>query len=52
VPSAAANQAGAAPDRYSSWSLAPGAREDLVHYMEREYQQWGKVIREAKIAAE
>jgi tripartite-type tricarboxylate transporter receptor subunit TctC len=31
---------------------APGTREELAHYMEREYQQWGKVIREAKITAE
>jgi tripartite-type tricarboxylate transporter receptor subunit TctC len=31
---------------------APGTREELAQYMERESQKWGKVVREAKITAE
>lgn len=31
---------------------APGTREELAQYMERETQKWGKVVREAKITAE
>ena len=31
---------------------APGTREELAQYMERESQTWGKVVREAKITAE
>jgi tripartite-type tricarboxylate transporter receptor subunit TctC len=31
---------------------APGTREELAQYMERESQTWGKVVREAKIPAE
>lgn len=31
---------------------APGTREELARYMERESQTWGKVVREAKITAE
>jgi tripartite-type tricarboxylate transporter receptor subunit TctC len=29
----------------------PGTREALAQYMEREYQTWGRVVREAKIQA-
>ena len=31
---------------------APGTREELARYMERESEKWGKVVREAKITAE
>ena len=31
---------------------APGTREELAQYMDRENQTWGKVVREAKITAE
>jgi tripartite-type tricarboxylate transporter receptor subunit TctC len=31
---------------------APGTREELAQYMERESQKWGRVVREAKITAE
>jgi len=31
---------------------APGTREELAQYMERESQKWGNVVREAKITAE
>jgi len=31
---------------------APGTREALAQYIERESQTWGKVVREAKITAE
>jgi len=31
---------------------APGTRDELAQYMERESQKWGKVVREAKITAE
>jgi tripartite-type tricarboxylate transporter receptor subunit TctC len=31
---------------------APGTREELAQYIERESQTWGKVVREAKITAE
>src|SRR5262249_24423445 len=31
---------------------APGTRDDLARYMEREGEKWGKVVREAKITAE
>jgi len=31
---------------------APGTRDELAQYMERENQKWGKVVREAKITAE
>ena len=31
---------------------APGTRDELSKYMEREHQQWGKVVRDAKITAE
>ena len=31
---------------------APGTRDELAQYMERENQKWGKVVRDAKITAE
>jgi len=31
---------------------APGTRDELAQYMERERQKWGRVVREAKITAE
>ena len=31
---------------------APGTRDELAQYMERESQKWGKVVREAKITPE
>ena len=31
---------------------APGTREELARYMERESEKWGKVVREAKIKAD
>ena len=31
---------------------APGTREALAQYMERELQVWGKVVKDAKITAE
>jgi tripartite-type tricarboxylate transporter receptor subunit TctC len=31
---------------------APGTRDDLARYMERESEKWGKVVREAKITTE
>jgi tripartite-type tricarboxylate transporter receptor subunit TctC len=31
---------------------APGTRDELAQYMERESQKWGKVVREAKITGE
>jgi len=31
---------------------APGTRDELAKFMERENQQWGKVVRDAKITAE
>ena len=31
---------------------APGTREELAQYFERESQKWGKVVREAKITTE
>jgi tripartite-type tricarboxylate transporter receptor subunit TctC len=31
---------------------APGTRDDLARFMERESEKWGKVVREAKITAE
>jgi tripartite-type tricarboxylate transporter receptor subunit TctC len=31
---------------------APGTREELARYIERESQTWGKVVRDAKITAE
>jgi tripartite-type tricarboxylate transporter receptor subunit TctC len=31
---------------------APGTRDELAQYMERESQKWGKVVRDAKITAE
>jgi len=31
---------------------APGTRDELAQYIERESQKWGKVVREAKITAE
>ena len=31
---------------------APGTRDELAQYMDRETQTWGKVVREAKITAE
>ena len=31
---------------------APGTRDELAQYMERESQKWGKVVREAKITTE
>ena len=31
---------------------APGTREELAQYMERELQKWGKVVKDAKITAE
>jgi tripartite-type tricarboxylate transporter receptor subunit TctC len=31
---------------------APGTRDELAQYMDRENQKWGKVVREAKITAE
>jgi tripartite-type tricarboxylate transporter receptor subunit TctC len=31
---------------------APGTREELARYMERESEKWGKVVREAKITTE
>jgi len=31
---------------------APGTRDELAQYMERESQKWGQVVREAKITAE
>jgi len=31
---------------------APGSRDELAQYFEREYQKWGKVVREAKITTE
>lgn len=30
----------------------PGTRDELARYMEREYEKWGRVVREAKITAE
>ncbi len=31
---------------------APGTREELAQYFERESQKWGKVVREARITTE
>jgi len=31
---------------------APGSRDELAQYFEREYQKWGKVVREARITTE
>jgi tripartite-type tricarboxylate transporter receptor subunit TctC len=31
---------------------APGTRDELASYMQRESDKWGKVVREAKITAE
>jgi len=31
---------------------APGTRDELAQYIERETEKWGKVVREAKITAE
>jgi len=31
---------------------APGTREELAQYFERESQKWGKVVRDAKITNE
>ena len=31
---------------------APGTRDELAQYIERESLKWGKVVREAKITAE
>ena len=31
---------------------APGTRDELAQYIERESQKWGKIVREAKITAE
>jgi tripartite-type tricarboxylate transporter receptor subunit TctC len=31
---------------------APGTRDELAQYIERESVKWGKVVREAKITAE
>ena len=31
---------------------APGRRDELAQYIERESLKWGKVVREAKITAE
>jgi len=31
---------------------APGSRDELAQYFEREYQKWGRVVREAKITTE
>ena len=31
---------------------APGTREELAQYMERERQKWSKVVRQARITAE
>ena len=31
---------------------APGTRDELAQYMDRENQKWGKVVRDAKITAE
>jgi tripartite-type tricarboxylate transporter receptor subunit TctC len=31
---------------------APGTREELARYMEKESEKWGKVVRDAKITAE
>jgi hypothetical protein len=31
---------------------APGTRDELAQYIERESLKWGKVVREAKITAQ
>jgi tripartite-type tricarboxylate transporter receptor subunit TctC len=31
---------------------APGTRVELEHYIDREIQKWGRVVREAKITAD
>ena len=31
---------------------APGTREELARYIDRETEKWGKIVREAHITAE
>jgi tripartite-type tricarboxylate transporter receptor subunit TctC len=31
---------------------APGTREELARYIDKETEKWGKVVRDAKITAE